>query len=160
MAVAGQVVVHVVRTRGDLTSIRALDQAVARQAAAFGTVAYLVLLEAGADLMMDADVRQAASKMVADHTGHLLGAAMVYERQGFAATAFRSLVTAINLTSRASHPNRVFSELAPAVTWLGELDPSVRPCSQELIDLVSELRASLDAIASGSAGAASSSPGS
>jgi hypothetical protein len=57
----------------------------------------------------------------------------------FHATAIRSLVTAINVASRAQHPNRVFSDLREGLSWVSRLT-AAEPTPAGLVHIVQTLR--------------------
>jgi hypothetical protein len=51
----------------------------------------------------------------------------------------RSLVTAINFATRASHPTRVFDDAREGASWLGRLTPG-EPTAARLFQIVTQLR--------------------
>ncbi len=62
----------------------------------------------------------------------IAAAAVVLEVTGFQATVIRSVVTAINLASGSSFPNKVFASLSPACVWLStQVGPMLDPHSLE-----------------------------
>jgi len=67
------------------------------------------------------------------------GVAVVFEAPGFQATVVRSLVTAVNLASRASHPTKVFDELRAGTSWLCQLTPG-EPAGARLLAVTNQLR--------------------
>jgi hypothetical protein len=62
--------------------------------------------------------RVAVAELVRQYTRCIRGAAVVSEGSGFRATAVRSLVTAVHIAGRASHPTKVFSTVPDALAWL------------------------------------------
>jgi hypothetical protein len=63
----------------------------------------------------------------------------VFEAPGFQATVVRSMVTAGNLASRASHPTKVFGDLRAGCDWLCRLTPG-EPTAPRLFELTNQLR--------------------
>jgi hypothetical protein len=73
------------------------------------------------------EARKAITELVQKYDKWISGSAVVCEGTGFRATAVRSVVTAINMASRSSHPSKVFASSEPALRWLqsaraGDLD--------------------------------------
>lgn len=66
----------------------------------------------------DGSARDAMARVVARHTKHISGAAVVYRGTGFRATVVRSIITAVHWASRATHPLGVFEDVNTAMTWL------------------------------------------
>jgi hypothetical protein len=67
------------------------------------------------------EARQAIAEIAHEYDKHISGAAVVCDGTGFRATAVRSVVTAINMASRASHPSKVFATGDLALQWLQSL---------------------------------------
>jgi len=70
------------------------------------------------------EVRTAVAEIVRKYDTSISGAAVVCDGSGFRATAVRSVVTAINMASRASHPSKVFASCEPAFEWLESTRPN------------------------------------
>ncbi len=63
-------------------------------------------------------IQATVSELIRKYTQSIRGAAVVSEGTGFRATAVRSLVTAIHIAGRASHPTKVFATVPDALAWL------------------------------------------
>jgi hypothetical protein len=70
------------------------------------------------------EARAAIAELVRKYDTSISGAAVVCDGSGFLATAVRSVVTAINMASRASHPSKVFATCEPALDWLQTTRPA------------------------------------
>ena len=114
--------------QASMTIVSQSNRAVADLAARNEKFGWVSIIEPEADLSMPTDVRNGFNALVKRYSTRISGAAIVFEKTGFHATAVRSLVTAINVASRATHPNRVFSDVREAVSWVSKLaggEPSV-----------------------------------
>ena len=140
LATSGCYLVWLIRTKGHESTISEVERAVEQLAREHGSVGYLTLLETGAELIIDADIRTHMSDMVRRTTHLYFGSSLIFEEEGFRATAYRSLVTAINLASRVKHPNKVFRRVADGAQWLSQLRPDALPSAEELVALVETLR--------------------
>lgn len=89
--------------------------------------------------------RAAASELIRKHTQSIRGAAVVSEGTGFRATAVRSLVTAIHIAGRASHPTKVFGTVPDAIAWLATKRADVGLDVLRVEQAVAQLRARLRA---------------
>lgn len=106
-------------------------------------VTFLTLIEGKADIKTPGPVRRAIATLLSDYDRHIGAAAIVYEATGFEATVARSIITAINLASRGSFRNRVFSDTVAACTWLStEQNDGTNLAPANLLRTVQELRAS------------------
>jgi hypothetical protein len=117
---------------------RALDDLASR----YDKFGYAAVIEADAQLLMPADIRNGFNALVKRYSPRFTGAAIVFEKTGFQATAVRSVVTAINLASRATHPNHVFADLREGVSWLSQMTPG-EPTAGGLLQIIQQLRLSL-----------------
>lgn len=81
-------------------------------------IGFLTLAEENAQLQTSPEVRQVISRILKDNDSHLGAAAVVFTGKGFRATFARSVVTAINIASTSSFPNRVFDNQPEALEWL------------------------------------------
>jgi hypothetical protein len=70
---------------------------------------------------------------------------VVCEGTGFRATAVRSIVTAIHMASRSTHPSRVFSTPEPAIEWLAGTRSDGALGAALLLEASATLRAKLQA---------------
>ncbi|HTV25354.1 MAG TPA: hypothetical protein VMG12_41955 [Polyangiaceae bacterium] len=142
VAVAGRYVIQIIKERGTNTTViqmrRALDDLAARHEK-FG---YVAVIEPDAQLLMPADIRNGFNALVKRYSPRFTGAAIVFEKTGFHATAVRSVVTAINLASRATHPNHVFADLREGLSWLAQLTPA-EPSAAGLLQIIQQLRVSM-----------------
>jgi hypothetical protein len=142
IAVCGTYFIQILKARLTNTSVSLMRRAVTDLSERHEKFGFLVFNEPEAQLLMDSDIRSGISGVVKRFSPCFTGAAIVYEKAGFHATAIRSLVTAINFASRASHPNQVFADLRAGVSWLSKLTPG-EPTGTQLMHVVKELRASL-----------------
>jgi hypothetical protein len=95
----------------------------------------------------DDDFRARAAKSMREREGRLAGFAYVIIGEGFVASVARAVIAGINVLSRPSHAQKVFSEPQPASIWLAEqlpagtIDPAALLRSlDELIDLAGAKR--------------------
>lgn len=142
VAVCGPYYIQILKARLTNTSVSLMRRAVTDLSERHEKFGFLVFNEPEAQLLMDSDIRGGVSGIVKRFSPCFTGAAIVYEKVGFHATAIRSIVTAINFASRASHPNQVFADLREGVSWLSRLTPG-EPAGTRLLHVVNELRASL-----------------
>lgn len=141
VATVGRYFINIVRTRLSVTAVSLMRRAVSELSERHEKFGYLSIVEPGADLLLAADVRSGIDNMVKRYSSRMTGAAVVYEKQGFQATALRCLVTAINVASRASHPVQVHSELQEALSWLSG-QTGGEPTVGRLLQIAKQLRAS------------------
>jgi hypothetical protein len=139
VAVSGRCLIHVNQERMTSTTISLIRRALADLADRYDTFGYLSVLEAKCSLTMAPDLRESVDAYVRRYSTRFTGAAIVFEAPGFQATVVRSVVTAINLASRASHPTKVFDDLRTGCSWLGRLTPG-EPTASRLYELTSQLR--------------------
>lgn len=129
VAVVGRYFLHLTRHgQASMTIVSQANRAVADLAARHERFGWVTIIEPEADLSLPADVKNGFNALVKRYSSRISGAAIVFEKTGFHAVAVRSLVTAINVASRATHPNRVFSDVREAVSWVNKLtggEPSV-----------------------------------
>ncbi len=121
VAVAGKYLIHVMRDRITHTTISLLRRALADLADRHPTFGYLCILEPEAQLTMPPDIREGVHAIVKRYTSRYTGVAVVFEKAGFQGTAVRSVMTAVNVASRATHPSQVFDKLPEAASWLNRL---------------------------------------
>lgn len=141
VAAVGKYFIHIQRTRLNLTGVSLMRRGVAEISERHEKFGYLVIIEPEADLLFSTDVRSGIDSMVKRFSSRIAGSAVVFEKQGFQATAVRSVVTAINVASRASHPTQVFSELQEGVSWLNSLTGG-EPTAGRLLQIAKQLRTS------------------
>lgn len=139
VASVGKYFIHIVRTRMNITGVSLIRRAVTEISERYDKFGYFVIVEPDADLLLPADVRTGIDSIVKRFSSRISGAAVVFERQGFQATALRCLVTAINVSSRASHPTQVHSDLHEALSWLNGLTGG-EPTVGRLLQVVKQLR--------------------
>jgi hypothetical protein len=103
----------------------------------------LAVVEPGAKLRLPADVREGYGALIERYSPRFTGIAIIYEKSGFQATALRSLITALNVASRAAHPHHVFADLREGAAWVSKLTAS-EPTPVALVYIVKALQATLD----------------
>jgi hypothetical protein len=143
VAVAGRYVIQIIKDRGTMMTVSLMRRALDELATRYDKFGYLGVIEAEAQLLMPPDVRTGMNALVKRFSPSFTGAAIVFEKTGFHATAVRSLVTAINLASRATHPNHVFSDMREGVAWLSQMTPG-EPAAGGLLMIIQQLRLSLN----------------
>jgi hypothetical protein len=139
VAAADRYVFMVVKVTINNTTLSLLRRAFVAQSERHAEFGFIIVLEPGCQLILPSDIRIGLTTMVKRHAWRCSGAAIVYEKTGFHATALRSVVTAINFASRATHPTRVSAELAEGVAWLHELTGG-RVTAGRLIQIATQLR--------------------
>lgn len=139
VAVIGRYFVQIVKDCATTTTVSLQRRALADLALRYDKFGYICLIEPEAKLLIPPDIREGLNALVKRYSPRFTGAAIVYEKTGFQATALRSVVTAINVASRATHPNHVFSDLREGTTWLGKLTPH-EPTPSGLANVVQQLR--------------------
>ena len=121
VAVAGKYLIQVIRDRTTTTTISLVRRALADLASHHPTFGYLCILEPDAQLTLQPDVREGVHAYTKRYTSRLTGLAVVFEKAGFQGTAVRSVMTAVNVASRATHPSQLFDKLPEAASWLNRL---------------------------------------
>jgi hypothetical protein len=139
VAVVGRYLLHISLKEGSMTCVSQVRRAATDLSARYDKFGYVGLIDPGAQLLMPPDVRNGVNAFVKRFSPRFTAAAIVYEKTGFHATAVRSVVTAINFASRASHPNQVFSDLREGVAWVAKLTPG-EPTTAGLTHIVGLLR--------------------
>jgi hypothetical protein len=139
VAVTGRYFVQIIKDCATTTTVSLQRRALADLALRYDKFGYIALIEPEATLLIAPDVREGFNTLVKRYSPRFTGAAIVYEKTGFHATALRSVVTAINFASRASHPNHVFADLREGAIWLGKLTPP-EPTPMALVNIVQQLR--------------------
>lgn len=142
VAVTGRYALQIIKERGTMITVSLVRRALDDLAGRHDKFGYLVLLEADAQLLIPLDIRDGYNALIKRYSPLLTGAAIVFEKAGFQATAVRSIVTAVNLASRASHPNHVFADLRAGVSWLSQVTPG-EPGAGGLLSIMQQLRLSL-----------------
>jgi hypothetical protein len=145
VAVVNRNVVQIIKKQATMTTVSLLRRAVTDLTARYDKFGYIAVIEPDAQLLLAPDVRNGFNALVKRFSPRFTGAAIVYEKTGFHATAVRSVVTAINFASRASHPNQVFSDLREGMSWLCKLTPS-DVTTAGLAQIVQHLRTSRDTV--------------
>jgi hypothetical protein len=139
VAVSGRCLIQVISDRMTSTTISLTRRALADLAEQYDTFAFLCVLEPNAKLTMAPDLRESVDAYVRRYSTRFTGAAVVFEATGFQATVVRSVVTAVNLASRASHPTKVFDDVRAGCSWLGRITPG-EPTAARLFELTTQLR--------------------
>lgn len=102
---------------------------------------FITLIEDGCSLGTSAEVRNVMSAMLKTHNNVLGAAAIAYEREGFWSAMARSVITAINVASRAAFPSDVSSDVHDAITFVtNELKDSSETRWQTLRAALDSLR--------------------
>jgi hypothetical protein len=141
IASVGKYFINISKTRLNITGVGLMRRAMTEMSERHEKFGSLTIVETDADLLLPADVRSGIDSIVKRFSTRLTGAAIVFEKQGFQATAVRSLVTAINVASRASHPTQVYSELQEGLSWLSGLTGG-EPTVGRLLQISKQLRSS------------------
>ena len=93
VAVAGRYVIQIVRHRVTTTTVALMRRALDDLASRYEKFGYLGVIEADAQLLLPADIRNGFNAVVKRFSPRFTGAAIVFEKTGFHATAVRSVVT-------------------------------------------------------------------
>jgi hypothetical protein len=139
VATSGRCLIHITVDRTTAITVGLVRRALADLAERHSTFGFLCVLEPSAHLAMAPDVREGVNAFARRYSDRFSGAAIVYEVPGFQATVVRSIVTAVNLASRATHPTKVFDDLRAGTSWLCRLTPG-EPTASRLFQLVTQLR--------------------
>lgn len=139
VALAGRYVIQIIHDQATTTTVSLMSRVLADLSARYEKFGYVALIEPHAQLLIPPDIKNGFNALVKRYSPRFTGAAIVFERTGFQATAVRSVVTAINFASRASHENHVFSNLRDGVTWLAKLTPP-EPTAAGLLNIIQQLR--------------------
>jgi hypothetical protein len=118
VAVVDRYVIQIIKEQASTTTRSLMQRALTDLSARYQKFGYVGVIEPNAKLMIAPDIKKGFNAQVKRFSPHFTGAAIVYEKTGFHATAVRSIVTAINFGSRATHPNHVFSDLREGMSWL------------------------------------------
>jgi hypothetical protein len=144
VAVVDRYVIQIIKDHATTTTLSLMQRALTDLSARYEKFGYVGVIEPSATLTMRPDIKKGFSAQVKRFSPCFTGAAIVYEKTGFHATAVRSLVTAINFASRVSHPNHVFSDLREGMSWLCKQTTS-GVSTAGLTHIVQHLRTSPDA---------------
>jgi hypothetical protein len=118
---------------------QAFDMAIAARPGA--PLGFVTLIEKPAIRHAPNEVRVAVTELLRKHDRSIGAAVVIFEGHGFLATVVRSIITAINLASRASFSNAVFAEVKPAVAWLAEtMGLQLAPTSEQLARWIDGMR--------------------
>jgi hypothetical protein len=143
VAVVDRYVIQIIKDQATTTTLSLMQRALTDLSARYEKFGYVGVIEPNAKLMIPPDIRNGFNAQVKRFSPRFTGAAIVYEKIGFHATAVRSLVTAINFASRACHPNHVFSDLREGLSWLCTVTTS-EVSTAGLTHIVQHLRTSRD----------------
>lgn len=139
VATLGRCLIHITSERITTTTVSLIRRAAADLSERHNAFGYLSVLEPSAQLSMAPDIRESIDAFAKRYSERFTGAAIVYELAGFQATVVRSIVTAVNLASRATHPTKVFDDLRAGTAWLTRLTPG-EPTAARLFELTTQLR--------------------
>jgi hypothetical protein len=101
-----------------LEAVEAMGRGMAKLLHRYGKLSSLSYVDRKSGPNTTPEAREAITEIVRKHSQGITGAAVVCEGTGFRATAVRSIVTAIHMASRSSHPSKVFAAPEPAIEWL------------------------------------------
>ena len=104
-------------------SVASLGRAMSQQLERYPKFGSLSIVERKVGSSIDAEGRKGVADLSTKYTNHISGTAVICEGTGFRATAIRSIVTAVRMASRASHPQKVFATAEEAIGWLATLPP-------------------------------------
>lgn len=139
VATVGRCLIHITIERTTATTVGTIRRALADLADQHTAFGFLCVLEPSAQLVMAPDIRESVNAFARRYSERFTGAAIVYEVPGFQATVVRSIVTAVNLASRATHPTKVFDNLRSGTAWLTRLTPG-EPNAVRLLQVTEQLR--------------------
>ena len=139
VATLGRCLIHITLERTTQTTVSLIRRALADLSLQHSSFGFLCVLEASAKLAMEPDIRESVNAFARRYSERFTGAAIVYEVPGFSATVVRSIVTAVNLASRATHPTKVFDDLRSGTAWLARLTPG-EPTAARLFQVTTQLR--------------------
>jgi hypothetical protein len=143
VAATDRYMLQITRTSGHHPGVTAMGRALAELAARHDKFGCIAVVEPGAKLRIPADVREGYATLIKRYSPHFAGIAVIYEKSGFQATALRSLITALNIASRATHPHHVFADLREGAAWVSKLT-APEPTPAALVQIVKLLQATLD----------------
>jgi hypothetical protein len=139
VAVTGRYVFQIIRQRATPSTLSLMRCALADLSTRYDKFGYVAMIEPEAQLAIPADIRDGFKTLIKRYSSRFTGAAIVYEKTGFQATALRSLVTAMNFATGARHPNHVFADLRQGIAWLSKLT-APEPTPAALVHVVQMLR--------------------
>lgn len=87
----------------------------------------------------DEDFRARAARSVREREGKLVAFAYVLIGEGFVASVARTVIAGIGVLSRASHPQKVFSDPRAAIDWLAGQRPAGTIDPDQLMLMLDEL---------------------
>jgi hypothetical protein len=87
----------------------------------------------------DADFRSRVAQRVREREGKLVAFAYVLIGEGLVSSVARAVIAGINVLSRRSHAQKVFSEPRAAIAWLAEQLPTAKIDPAELTRALDEL---------------------
>jgi hypothetical protein len=140
IAVAGDCVIVLLGRTLSSSGVEAVRRALERITNEHERAGYFSVMNASALRSMDAAARDLLTDVITKYTRQIAAAAMVVDGGGFRATVVRSVLTAIHLASRASHPMRAFPELAPALDWYATKRPDAKLVTSAIHRIVHVLR--------------------
>jgi hypothetical protein len=142
VAVVGRYVIQIIKDHATTTTISLIGRAFEDLSVRHDRFGYVAVIEPHAQLLLAPDIRNGFNRLIKRHSPRLTGAAIIYERTGFHATAMRSVVTAVNFASRATHPTQIFADTREGLYWLSKLT-SAELAPAALLQIIQQLRLSL-----------------
>jgi hypothetical protein len=143
VAATDRYMIQITRTRGHQPGVRAMGHALEELATRHDKFGCIAVVESGAKLRLPADIREGYGALVKRYSPYFSGIAVIYEKSGFQATALRSLMTALNVASRATHPHHVFADVREGAAWVSKLTAH-EPTPATLVHIVKLLQTTLD----------------
>lgn len=143
VAATDRYMLQITRTSGHQPGVTAMGRALAELAARHDRFGCIAVVEPGAKLRLPPEVREGYAALIKRYSRCFSGIAIVYEKSGFQATALRSLITALNIASRATHPHHVFADLREGAAWVSKLT-APEPTPAALVQIVKLLQKTLD----------------
>jgi hypothetical protein len=133
----------VVAAKISLPGATAIGRGMARLKQRYWKMCCIAITERKSAPGMDPECRAALVELTRTYTNSISGSAVVCEGSGFRATAVRSIVTAIQMASLASHPAKVFASIEQALEWLASTQPEAAFDVFGMMESIDALRASL-----------------
>jgi len=135
-----QFYIDIWRVHTSLVALRILERSFNEFRRAFPEgVGLITIVEAGAPLPPP-EARQALGQLLADNASFIRYSAVVYEGNGFRASAVRGVVSSLTLLARPPYPHRVFATATEACTWFQRSFGAEQVNGKELEIAIADLR--------------------
>ena len=86
------------------------------------------------------EAREATVRLAREMTPHVRCSGVVFDREGFAASAIRSLITTVSGVSRQPVPSRVFGDLGATIRWIATQLDRPLPSEFDAAEIVASVR--------------------